>query len=165
MVDSHVFVCVTDNFKSHLKENYNFDLDVIPIRDNARIYVCGKNTPSENYGVVATSALYEVLHNQPGVGEDDAYWRVETFPEGLLPIISFFDDPENENVDSNVADPDKKGDGFVAKFRFLIKRDRRWANNRDTYYLTFMLPDEVDMIKADDRYHDPDASAKLSQWG
>lgn len=164
LVDSHIFICVTEKFVEKLKEHYHFELNLIPIRESARIYVCGQNTPSENYGVTAGSTLFEVLHDEPGVGEEDAYWRPQTFPEELLPIITFFDAKENDHVDSNVADPNKKGDGFTAKFRFLVKRDRRWANNRDTYYLTFILPDEVDMLKSDDRYRDPDAEAKLTQW-
>lgn len=162
MKDDHIFICVTEKFKTKVKEVYGFDLSVTPITDDARIYVCGKNTPSENYGVKIDSTLYEVVRSQPGT--TDFCWTANVFPADLFMILKYFDAPENETIDSNVADPNIKGEGFHTKFRFLVKRDRHWAHDRNKYYLTFMIPNEVDMAKSDTRYKDPAAEALLKQW-
>ena len=161
-LDEHITIIVTEKFKDKLNSEYNFNLPVKDVDEYIRTYVCGKNTPSENYGIAKDSKFYQV--QKKADADQDKFWRTETLPAVILQIVDYFDNPKNSEIDSNIADPKLKADGFQAKFRFLVKRDRQWADNRNLYFITFMLPDEIDMAKADERYRDPEAEAQLKQW-
>ncbi len=162
--DSHIFLCVSEKFSTTLKQEYGFALNLKAISPDAAEYISGKNTPSETYGVRPGVVLLEVEMKEESVN-DGRFWHSSSFPEELLQVIDYFEDETKGEVNSNIGGPSLKiKDGFKAKFRFLVKRDRRWAHTRNEYYLTFLTPEDIDVKKEDERYHDREAEALLHQW-
>ncbi len=161
--DSLISIYVSENFKKRLKEVKGFELDVKPVSDDAIDYISGYKTPSETFGVLPDSKIFEVI--QDVSPENEHFWNDESFPVSLKQVIDYFEDESKGEVSSNIAGPNlKNGEGFRADFRFVVKRDRRWAENRNIYYLTFLTKEDIDTKKADNRYHDREAEALLLQW-